>query len=286
MKTRIQKNANDLMPGLFTMFVCLTLFIGWRARGLGLITPEQGIGYFFGILGTAFMVVLLVYPLRKRIRGLEMIGGIKMWFRTHMILGILGPVLILFHANFHLGSLNSNVALFSMLVVSLSGIAGRYFYRKIHHGLYGKRADLIELRKDFEQQKEEFTPQFDLIPGIKEELFAFAQQVLVPSTALAHSMSRLLRVGWQARRTSWKIHGITRSYLDHYAAQHKWGLMRKRRMRMQVERKTRHFLSQAVKVAEFNFYERLFSLWHILHLPLVFILAIAVIVHVIAVNRY
>lgn len=286
MKTRIQKSINDLMPGLFTLLVCLTLLIGWRARGLELVTPEQGVGYFFGILGTALMVILFVYPLRKRIRGLEMVGGIKTWFRIHMILGILGPVFILFHANFHLGSLNSNVALFSMLAVSISGIAGRYIYRKIHYGLYGNRADLIDLRKNFEQQKEEVIPQFDLIPGIKEELFTFAQQVLVPSTALTHSVARLLSAGWQARRTSWKIRGITRAYLARYAAQHKWGLMRKRRMRMQIERKTRHFLSQAVKVAEFNFYERLFSFWHILHLPLVFILAIAVIVHVVAVNRY
>jgi hypothetical protein len=39
-------------------------------------------------------------------------------------------------------------------------------------------------------------------------------------------------------------------------------------------------------VAAFEAYERLFSLWHVLHLPLFFMLLIAGIVHVIAVNVY
>jgi hypothetical protein len=40
------------------------------------------------------------------------------------------------------------------------------------------------------------------------------------------------------------------------------------------------------KVAEFASYERLFSLWHVLHLPLFFMLLIAGIVHVISVHVY
>ena len=44
-----------------------------------------------------------------------------MWFRLHMLLGIAGPVLIIFHSNFKLGALNSNVAFITMLVVATSG---------------------------------------------------------------------------------------------------------------------------------------------------------------------
>ena len=40
------------------------------------------------------------------------------------------------------------------------------------------------------------------------------------------------------------------------------------------------------RVAGFEAYERLFSLWHALHLPLIFILLVAGVVHVIAVNVY
>ena len=40
------------------------------------------------------------------------------------------------------------------------------------------------------------------------------------------------------------------------------------------------------RVLEFDAFERLFSLWHVLHLPLFFMLVIAGIVHVIAVHVY
>jgi hypothetical protein len=45
-------------------------------------------------------------------------------------------------------------------------------------------------------------------------------------------------------------------------------------------------LAATRRVAGFHAYERLFSLWHALHLPLIFILIVAGIVHVIAVNVY
>jgi len=70
-----------------------------------------------------------------------------------MILGIVGPVVILFHANFKLGPLNSNVALFSMLIVALSGVVGKYIYGKIHMGLHGRKARVRELLAEAEELK-------------------------------------------------------------------------------------------------------------------------------------
>jgi hypothetical protein len=53
-------------------------------------------------------------------------------------------------------------------------------------------------------------------------------------------------------------------------------------VRLYIERR----LDASRRVIEFRTYERLFSLWHILHLPLFFMLLAAGIVHVIAVNVY
>ena len=280
------KKFNELVPTVFTVSVCIILFAGWRLRSYELITPEQGAGYVFGILGTAAMGILLIYPLRKRVRGLEGLGSIKGWFRFHMVLGIVGPVFILFHCNFQLGSLNSNVALFSMLIVSTSGIMGRYIYSRIHHGLYGQRAEFLELKQSFEQAREGAELQFSLIPGIPEVLDVYSNEVLVTSSNLMQSIGRLLTV----RLASWKaftqVKKITAQHLDTYAAQHHWVASRKKRMQKQIERKTWRFINQALRVSEFNFYERLFALWHMLHLPLVFILAFAIVIHVVAVNRY
>jgi hypothetical protein len=52
-----------------------------------------------------------------------------------MIMGIGGPLLILMHSTFQVGSLNAAVALYSMLLVAGSGVVGRFIYVRVHRGL-------------------------------------------------------------------------------------------------------------------------------------------------------
>jgi hypothetical protein len=40
------------------------------------------------------------------------------------------------------------------------------------------------------------------------------------------------------------------------------------------------------QVAQFTLYERLFSLWHVLHLPLFYMMVISALLHVLAVHMY
>ena len=122
-------------------------------RGEEYFTAESGTGYYLGIVGGAFMLLLLLYPLRKTKRFMRGLGPIKYWFRAHMILGILGPVLVLYHANFQLGSMNSRVVLLLAFSSPGSGLFGRYFYTKVHYGLYGRKAGLLELKNMIESDK-------------------------------------------------------------------------------------------------------------------------------------
>ncbi len=106
------------------------------------ITPETGLGYCLGIVGGSMMILLLIYPARKRMQSLAPIGSVKAWFQIHMVLGVLGPLLVLFHSNFRTGATNSNVALYCMLLVSGSGLIGRYFYSRIHTEMSGSQESL------------------------------------------------------------------------------------------------------------------------------------------------
>ena len=63
-----------------------------------------------------------------------------------MVLGVVGPLLVLFHANFHLGATNSNVALICMLLVAGSGVVGRYIYTRLHAHLDGTEDTLEQLQ--------------------------------------------------------------------------------------------------------------------------------------------
>ncbi|NNJ71993.1 MAG: hypothetical protein HKP09_02300, partial [Enterobacterales bacterium] len=139
---------------LYVMSIVIILGLGWSLRNEYWLNAEYGAGYAFGIIGGVLMLMLLLYPVRKHWRRARNWFHIKHWFRMHMILGILGPVLILFHSNFHIGSLNSTIALTCMLLVASSGLIGRYAYRKVHRGLYGERVRFSELTKEYTEQKE------------------------------------------------------------------------------------------------------------------------------------
>jgi hypothetical protein len=131
---------------LFALLCGALIFVGMNADLGRFITPETGMGYTLGIVGGSMMILLLIYPARKRIQALAPIGSIKAWFQIHMVLGLLGPLLVLFHSNFRTGATNSNVALYCMLLVSGSGLIGRYFYSRIHTQMAGSQESLAELR--------------------------------------------------------------------------------------------------------------------------------------------
>ena len=53
-----------------------------------------------------------------------------------------------------------------------------------------------------------------------------------------------------------------------------------------VSKDINEYLAAVQQAAQYTTYERLMRLWHILHTPFVWLLAISGIVHVIAVNMY
>ena len=150
----------------FSTFAILAWF--WAVRDYRYIQPESGMGYLLGIIGVSLMLILLLYPLRKRWRFMREWLDLKSWFRMHMLLGVLGPLCILLHSNFQLGSTNSSVALMAMLLVAGSGFIGRYFYGKFHYGLYGKQIALKQVKLDLD----------DLYAEIEKDLPDTQQQML------------------------------------------------------------------------------------------------------------
>ena len=94
-------------------FICavLAVYFGWIFRDGRMIDPGEGIGYMLGIAGGVPMLLLLLYSFRKRLRFMRYFGATKYWFRAHMMFGIIGPVIILYHCNFQIGSLNFSSSL-------------------------------------------------------------------------------------------------------------------------------------------------------------------------------
>lgn len=142
----------------FVTLIAITLLvIGWSKKEFYYLTPEFGLGYFLGISGGIMMLTLTLYPLRKNLSAMKNWGPVRHWFRMHLLFGVFGPIAILYHCNFKTGAINSNIALWSMIIVATSGLLGRYFYSRIHKGLYGREVSLKELQNNWRTKNESVT---------------------------------------------------------------------------------------------------------------------------------
>jgi len=274
----------QLGPLLFGTSVLAALIYAWTIRNEGHWTAENGVGYWLGIAGSVAMLVLVLYPLRKRFRILHGLGRVASWFRLHMVLGILGPALIILHCNFKIGSLNSALALFTMLVVVASGIVGRYLYSQVHKGLYGTRAAATEILSDVEELKKQLG--IDLEDGTP--LFAGLEQFNASISATPKStiggLWAALTVGGRARRARRRFLRAADASLRRLMQQ--WPARERRRRRNEMHAHLQLYFAAAVKAQRLALYERLFGLWHVLHMPLFVLLVLTAIIHIVAVHLY
>ncbi len=264
--------------------VTAILIFGWLNRGEEYLTPQTGLGYWLGIYGSIVMLLMLVYSVRKRFRFPGWFGSIPFWFRAHMLMGVAGPVLILFHANFALGALNSNFALFTMLTVACSGVAGRYLYRKVHSNLSGRKGRIKELLADAESLKKQLGDEFLGADRIVEELNAFGTrfEARSPRSFLSSLLFRL-HLAFSTRFVRARLIADARRVVKRETC---WSRRERRRRLARVTDLVRRYFDAVLRAAEYTIYERLFALWHFLHLPLFVIMILAGVVHVWAVHRY
>jgi hypothetical protein len=195
-----------------------------------------------------------------------------------MFFGIVGPVMILFHSNFHLGSTNSSIALLSMLLVAVSGLIGRYIYTNIHHGLYGKRITLNELKHELESKNTELLYIYKLNANLNKLMLAMESRALQEYTGILKSLLDAVSLSFNARRLQSRFMRILNSSHNDESA----GLPDRAVARQFIDRYT----DTLRKIVAFRIYERLFSLWHILHMPLFIMMIITAVIHIFAVHMY
>jgi hypothetical protein len=285
-RTAKHSRLANIPPLAFAAAIAVPLFIGWYNREEGHLTPATGTGYWLGIAGASAMVLLLLYPLRKRMNSLRRLGSVGGWFRLHMMLGIVGPALILIHSNFKLGALNSNVALVAMLTVAASGLIGRYLYRRIHFGLYGRRAEIEELLADVDDLKNPIEGGLLLPDDLYAALEAYAARALAGRSGAASSLLALLGLRLRGRSKRARLMRETEQHVRVAGKEHRWSWRVTRKRSRNVRELLGRFFEAVNKAAAFAFYERLFALWHVLHVPFFILLVLTAIVHVFAVHLY
>ena len=270
----------------FTLLSLFLLYLGWLNRSQAVWTAEDGWGYWFGIVGGSLMLLLLLYPMRKRLHFMSKWLTVKFWFRLHMIFGVLGPVLIMMHSSYHLGSLNGRIALFSMLIVAISGLFGRYFYTRIHYGLYGKKATFASLRADSEALSKKLGPLFELQPKAKKLLTDYEQSVLHAPRGMISSAVHWVKMRYTAARLYTSVVRALNKKLLAAAKLKGWERSKVRRKQLRLRGMLVDHRKVLRQILELHFYERLFAIWHLLHMPLFIMMVVTGFVHVYAVHAY
>lgn len=280
---RSRRNGSALQ---WYLLLALMIVFGWLIRDYKLISPEDGVGYWLGITGGTMMLLLLMYPLRKRFRFLHILGATRHWFRLHMVFGLLGPLLILYHSNFQLGSFNSRVAFYAMLLVAGSGIIGRHFYAGIHRGLYGRKTSLHELQRDLADSIEKSHGLARIMPKLVARLERLAADLQDCTITQTIGLRRSLKWTFTHFLVRLSLLMTARRELRVAAAASRTVARDRKRLQLAAAHYIREFTVLTGRVAQFSLYERMFALWHILHLPIFFVMVLSAIVHVVAVHMY
>jgi len=261
---------------VLTLIVALT-WLGWKIAHGNYYKPGVGLGYNLGLIGGLMMLTLLMYSFRKHIKFMQGLGKLKYWFRIHMILGVLGPVLVLFHTTFRLGSMNATVAFYCMVIVASSGLIGKFAYTRIHRGLYGSRSSLKEARDELAGSSGDVKSKLHFFPKVEKKITYFEYLALEKKRGFLEGVwfflsfdVRRMYIAWQCKRYIYK----------------KMAPQRMNDVAKEASSLVSQYLIQIQTVAQFKKFEQIFSAWHVLHIPLMYMMVATAIFHVIWVHMY
>jgi hypothetical protein len=284
------QERHDEHPGrgdlLLYALLALLIAAAWQVTRLKLFKPNDDLSYWIAVAGGSMMLALFSYPLRKYVRFMQGLGKVKWWFWVHLFLGIGGPWLILVHSGFHVGSLNAGVALYSMAIVVASGVVGRFIYVRINRGLNGERVSLVELRERAGMVESDARSKLDFSPEVKARLLAFEQHELRASPGWLTHLRQVTLLPLQQAIAYLRCAAELRRRLRQMSTEQAWTPDDLHRRERRALRLADRYLDAVVRVAQYSAYERLFALWHLAHLPFVYLLIISAVVHVIAVHAY
>lgn len=229
--------------------------------------PGHGFGLVLGITGAAAMVLLSLYSVRKRVPRLARFGRLPRWLDAHVTLGLVGPMLVLFHTAGRLGGIIS-VAFWSMVVVVTSGVLGRYVYAQVPRTIAGRERGLAELGAELAELESEL-PELAAARGSRGFARRFADADGSHRTAGT--------VGWFVR---WIDAGLAavreRRALARWLTERGLDPAERRALLTRVRRVEE--LERQVAMLEST--RRWVARWHALHVPLVGLLYAILVLHV------
>jgi hypothetical protein len=193
---------------------------------------------------------------------------------------------VLAHSTFRIGSLNAGVALFSMLVVAASGVVGRFIYLRIHQGLGGQLQTLETLQAQLGAADPEAGGTLRFAPEAAARLQALQGLAGRPRDGWLGHLQRLVVLPWRLKSERRSIRRQAQASLRDMAARQGWDPATLRSRERKVAQQVARHVDAVQRTAQLSAYTKIFSLWHVLHVPFVFLMVLCAVAHVVAVHAY
>jgi hypothetical protein len=269
----------------YLILLALTIMFWWVAEERP-FTPGSDLGYNLGLVGGLMMLTLLLYPIRKYWGKLSNFGSLRAWFVIHILFGVLGPVLVLLHSTFKLGSFNASMAFWSMVVVTLSGLGGRFVFTHVYFELGNRQAAQWEAERGLKKRADGGTHALDFAPEVRKWLEEYRELAYSAQFHRWRKFSRVIGGFWQKKRFIERcdaaiLHAITKEmHAQNWAPARASGEIRV------LHTLVAGYVEKVDQAARFTLLVNTLSWWQIMHVPFVYVLALSGIAHVVAVHMY
>ena len=266
---------------LIFLSVILPAYYGWTYYELPiqerpyhelhhLLKPGGFTGHWYGVAGSLLMLIGVVsYSMRKRARFLYQKGPISAWMNFHIFCCLVGPILVIWHTAFKVNGLVS-ISFWSMILVLLSGIIGRFFYAQIPRAQNGVELDIESSKKEIE--------------NLTHEIFA----AFKTDDSFRHKVEQLMKFpeGLHDQRSLKTIQLVFMDDFNRLFTKRK--VMNVLEKEFQIPKNNLKTLSGlmhsrallARKLATVKLFRSLLHYWHVFHLPFALIMLIIMLIHV------
>lgn len=237
-----------------------------------LLRPSGTIGLALGVAAFALFLFMWLYPFRKSVKALAWTGSVGSWIRVHIVAGLAIPVIAAVHAGWRFDGL-IGLGYLSMLVVSLSGIVGRYLYVHIPRSRDGLELSMEDVGNERRALLTNIAAATGLVPAEVERRLAVDSQSYEGLDPL-RTFARMFRDDLRRARTMRELKAELARPRANRAALGGHDLSETMRLaRRELS------LSQQVRMLEAT--RRVFGYWHVAHRPFAVTALLAVLIHVV-----
>jgi len=234
-----------------------------------LLRPAGSRGLLYGIIGSAMMILMLVYTLQKRAHLFGRNVSLRPFLDIHIFFGVIGPLFIVLHTSFKVQGLVA-ISFWSMVAVAASGYLGRYLYQQIPRTMTDNELSIGDIEQEQQRLANELKNRSQLSDDLLQRVDTmFTRAFAVESKSI---IGLILGLIWSDLKRPFTQRRL-RIRLAKMAAVSK---------RVQKDlfalARQRSLLNR--KVALLERVHRLFHYWHVIHKPFAIIMYLIMVVHI------